>query len=349
MLFIVYALHTHTHPPTPHHTTPHKTNNTPHTTPPTQDPRKVSTTYAAGDGNEEEPKAFVSVNWLLSESPLDMETELALGFLNYLLLGTSAAPLRKALNDSGLGESLIGGGIEDELVQPIFSVGLKGVKPEDKDKVEGLVLETLARLEKEGFTASAIEAAINTIEFSLRENNTGRFPRGLSLMLRAMGSWIYDRDPLRPLEVWGCFGRGVGWGGCVCGGGCVVWCTMLVLYGSHVYGHPAVRHTHMHIHIYTYTHTCTHTHTHTHKAHVHIHTTPQQNTPTQWINDLEHFKKRLESGEDVFGPLIRQYLLDNGHRVTVEMLPDTQLAVKQEEEEKQRLQVGCCVCMCVCV
>lgn len=25
------------------------------------------------------------------------------------------------------------------------------------------------------------------------ENNTGRFPRGLSLMLRSMAAWIYDR------------------------------------------------------------------------------------------------------------------------------------------------------------
>lgn len=49
----------------------------------------------------------------------------ALGFLNYLMLGTAASPLRKALNDSGLGESIIGGGIEDELRQPVFSLGLK--------------------------------------------------------------------------------------------------------------------------------------------------------------------------------------------------------------------------------
>ena len=33
----------------------------------------------------------------------------------------------------------------------------------------------------EGFPQSQIEAAINTIEFSLRENNTGSFPRGISL------------------------------------------------------------------------------------------------------------------------------------------------------------------------
>jgi Zn-dependent M16 (insulinase) family peptidase len=54
-----------------------------------------------------------------------VETELALGFLDYLLLGTPAAPLRKALNDSRLGAALVGGGVDDELKQPVFSVGLK--------------------------------------------------------------------------------------------------------------------------------------------------------------------------------------------------------------------------------
>ena len=62
-------------------------------------------------------------------------------------------------------------------------------------QVEHLVLETIQAVRKEGFSESAVAAALNSIEFSLRENNTGRFPRGLSMMLRAMGAWIYDRDP----------------------------------------------------------------------------------------------------------------------------------------------------------
>lgn len=45
---------------------------------------------------------------------------------------------------------------------------LQGVKEEDAAKVEQLILSELERLEKEGFTQSAIEAAVNTIEFSLR-------------------------------------------------------------------------------------------------------------------------------------------------------------------------------------
>ncbi len=45
-----------------------------------------------------------------------------------------------------------------------------------------------------------IEAAVNTIEFALRENNTGSYPRGLSLMISALNTWLHERDPLMPLR-----------------------------------------------------------------------------------------------------------------------------------------------------
>lgn len=43
-----------------------------------QEPRRVVDRYAAGEGSDDggEPKAFVSVNWVLTEQPLDLETEL---------------------------------------------------------------------------------------------------------------------------------------------------------------------------------------------------------------------------------------------------------------------------------
>lgn len=67
-------------------------------------------------------------------------------------------------------------------------------------QVEELVLSELEKLKKSGFTSTAVEAALNSIEFDLRENNTGSFPRGLSLMLRSMSTWIYDKDPFQPLQ-----------------------------------------------------------------------------------------------------------------------------------------------------
>lgn len=78
---------------------------------------------------------------------------------------------------------------------------LQGVDPANTAKVEAVILDKLREMAETGFTPGAIEAAVNTIEFSLRENNTGSFPRGLSLMLRAVGAWIYNRDPYTPIQV----------------------------------------------------------------------------------------------------------------------------------------------------
>lgn len=150
------------------------------------EPVRVVEKYPAGDDGDLKKKHMVCLNWLLSDKPLDLETELTIAFLDHLLLGTPASPLRKILLESGLGEAIIGGGIDDDLLQPQFSIGLKGVLEDDIQNVEELVVTTLEKLMEEGFDLDAIEASMNTIEFSLRENNTGSFPRGLSLMLRAM-------------------------------------------------------------------------------------------------------------------------------------------------------------------
>ncbi|MBA0782105.1 hypothetical protein Gotri_002970 [Gossypium trilobum] len=164
------------------------------------EPVRIVEKYPAGDGGDLKKKHMVCLNWLLSDKPLDLQTELTLGFLDHLLLGTPASPLRKVLLESGLGDAIIGGGVEDELLQPQFSIGLKGVSDDDIPKVEELIMSSLRKLAEEGFDTEAVEASMNTIEFSLRENNTGSFPRGLSLMLRSMGKWIYDMDPFEPLK-----------------------------------------------------------------------------------------------------------------------------------------------------
>lgn len=70
------------------------------------------------------------------------------------------------------------------------------MQPENFDAVRSLIIDTLTGLANHGFEADLIEAGINSAEFDLRENNTGAYPRGLIVMLRALGSWLYDLDPL---------------------------------------------------------------------------------------------------------------------------------------------------------
>ncbi|KAL4356629.1 hypothetical protein S245_029654 [Arachis hypogaea] len=222
-------------------------------------PVRIIEKYPASEGADLKKQHMVTLNWLLSDKPLDLETELALGFLDHLLLGTPASPLRKILLESGLGDAIVGGGVEDELLQPQFSIGLKGVSEQDIHKVEELVMTTLKKLANEGFDTDAVEASMNTIEFSLRENNTGSFPRGLSLMLRSIGKWIYDMNPFEPLK----------------------------------YEKP-----------------------------------------------LQDLKSRLakEGSKAVFSPLIEKFILNNPHRVTVEMQPDPEKAAHDEATEKEILQ-----------
>ncbi len=123
---------------------------------------------------------------------------LAVDILTEALIGSPASPLRKALIDSGLGEDLTG--VSDwGFRQLLFSTGLKGVDVADADKVEPLILATLQTLADEGLSQATIEAAVNTIEFALRENSGFEGQRGISMMINALSMWLHDQDPLAML------------------------------------------------------------------------------------------------------------------------------------------------------
>jgi Zn-dependent M16 (insulinase) family peptidase len=163
--------------------------------------RRFIRSYPAGQGDGQERQArnaMLTVNWMLDEAP-DVETALALNILEHILIGTPAAPLHKALLDSGLGEALAGGGLDDDLRQPMFSIGLKGIEPANADRIEQLIDDTIETLATGGIDPLTVEAALNTIEFRLRESNTGAFPRGIAFMLRALRPWLHGRDPLSEL------------------------------------------------------------------------------------------------------------------------------------------------------
>ena len=162
------------------------------------EPRREVHPYPIG---EDQPEThMVNVNWLLNDERFSSLDELTLGILDHLLMGTSSSILRKSLMESGYGEALTGGGLSDELLQATFSIGMKGVKEDDVSDLEQLIVDTLEKVAKEGFEADAIAASMNTIEFQLREFNTGSYPKGLSFMLGAMSKWLYDESPTEALK-----------------------------------------------------------------------------------------------------------------------------------------------------
>lgn len=216
-------------------------------------PREVIVPYPAGE--EDAEKHFSTLNWAFPLNDLP-ESNLAYSILGHILVGTPASPLRKALIDSGWGEDVAGPAMETDLRQIVFGTGLRGVMANDVAKVPGLILDTLEGLARNGIDPDTVAASLNTFEFRLRENNTGQFPRGLFLMLRALGTWLYDGDPFVPLA---------------------------------------------------------------------------------FEAPLAAVKQKVAEG-NYFEELIQAILLENPHRLSIHLQPDTGLAAREEAEEAQRLK-----------
>lgn len=159
-------------------------------------PKKSQAFYDTGGDPKIEKKHFITVNWVLPDTS-DAVLNFSLKILGHILIGTPASPLRKALLESGLGEDLAGMGLETNLRHLIFSTGLKGTRAGHAKKIETLILDTLETLARDGIDPETVAASLNTVEFSLRENNTGQFPRGLFIMLRVLTTWLYDDDPFK--------------------------------------------------------------------------------------------------------------------------------------------------------
>lgn len=219
-------------------------------------PQTIIKPVDAGDSPESALKALITVSWLLGDVTNTREL-MALTLLNNILIGTPAAPLTVALLESGLGEDLTGDGLSPYSREALFSVGMKGVEPDNAPAVEALILETLARLAGDGINPDTITAAINTVEFELRERNTGRLPRGLAVFMGMLPVWMHGGDPVQALA---------------------------------------------------------------------------------FEADLNAVKAAYAANSRFFEGLIERYLLNNPHRVTLILQPDSTVRAQREAAERQRLE-----------
>lgn len=157
-------------------------------------PFAVAASEEEGEEGDATEGHMLCVTWLLNTQPLTPMMELAWIVLDNLLLGKPSSPLRKALEDSGLGEETIGGGLDDTLLQSTFAIGMKGVtKREDVARLEDLIMSKLHSLDTDGFSKEEIASSMNTIEFHLREGGGGL--RGMEIFLGALAKWNYDLSP----------------------------------------------------------------------------------------------------------------------------------------------------------
>jgi Zn-dependent M16 (insulinase) family peptidase len=164
------------------------------------EPRVIHGTYPISKDEPIERKIMVNVAWMMSENT-DHETSLFLEIISALLTGSAASPLRKALIDSGLGEDLTPvSGIEADLKQLMFCVGLRNTQSSDTQKIEQLIFDTLKNIVANGYDKDLIEGVLHQVEFHGKEIVRGSYPYGITLMGGVFQTWLYDGDPLIGLD-----------------------------------------------------------------------------------------------------------------------------------------------------
>jgi Zn-dependent M16 (insulinase) family peptidase len=165
-----------------------------------QKPLSISGTYPIGKEDNTERKTVVNTAWMMAENT-DYETAILLQITSGILVGSAAGPLRKALIDSGLGEDLSPiTGVERDLKQIAFAVGLRGTDPDKAIHIEALIMDTLQKLALSGFDRDLIEGTLHQVEFHGKEIIRSAYPYGIVLMGRAYHTWLYDGDPLEGLN-----------------------------------------------------------------------------------------------------------------------------------------------------
>lgn len=163
-------------------------------------PRAVHGYFPIDREEKTEGKSTVNLAWMTADNTAG-ETPMLLTIVADLLVGSAASPLRKALIDSGLGEDLSPvTGLERDLRQIAFAVGLRGTDPDKAPRIEALILETLRDVAQNGFDRELIEGTLHQVEFHGREMVRGNYPYGIVLMGLAYHTWLYDGDPLKEMN-----------------------------------------------------------------------------------------------------------------------------------------------------
>lgn len=147
--------------------------------------------FTADTSSQQSGIGLVSVAWALDDTR-DMDLDLGFQLLEAVLLGNAAAPLSKALMESGIGAALLPSGYDNETRYTSFCVGMRGVKPKDFPAYEQLVLDTLRACVEKGLPRDQVEGALTGFQ-GKNQNITSDYV--YDTLEDVIAAWQYGDDP----------------------------------------------------------------------------------------------------------------------------------------------------------
>ncbi len=161
--------------------------------------RKVASYPYGIAENESEKNKVIHALYTAFNDHVSTKEMLAFKILNYVLIEMDGAPLKKAILNEGMGSDVLGS-FGDSYKQPVWTIELTGSEAAYQEKFEQVLDATIRSIALEGLDPETLEAAINRVEFTARENDYQGRPKGLYYGVRLMDLWLYDREPLDALK-----------------------------------------------------------------------------------------------------------------------------------------------------
>ena len=161
------------------------------------DPRLQEDSYPIGAAEETEAKTYIMMKWLVGDST-NPEEWVALDILSRVLLGNEAAPLKKAIVESQIGQDLLRSGVDSVGKEATFNLAIQGSEADRSEAFTQLIINTLETLADNEIESSVIEAAFQQATYQHQEI-ARMYP--LRMLFRVMQTWIYGADPLTFLHI----------------------------------------------------------------------------------------------------------------------------------------------------
>ena len=150
--------------------------------------------YSINEKDDPTGRNYLGASFGTSEFP-DPITFFGYMALDYILMTTSASPLRNALLEKKMGES-VSHYYKVPSNTPCYTITAKN-SAFDVNDLKLCIEETVGAIVKDGFDKKFVEACLNKLEFNYREKeNEYGAPKGLIAILRNGCGWVYGVNPM---------------------------------------------------------------------------------------------------------------------------------------------------------
>jgi Zn-dependent M16 (insulinase) family peptidase len=162
---------------------------------PFNEPIEVVESYSVAEGADTQDQTYVTMSFVIGDGA-DNATGMALDLLSDILVNQESAPIRLALQEAGLGSDV--SSWTWAMRQHYFDITVTNANTIEKDSIQFIIRNTLAKVVKEGLDKEVIEGAINRMEFKLREGDDAN--KGVNYAYSNISTWMYIGDPFISFE-----------------------------------------------------------------------------------------------------------------------------------------------------